>query len=718
MKQILLSGQGNIEVIESPAPHLPGDAILVQNAFSLISSGTEGAAVSRHKGIRGICEKALNSRHKWHQLLETAKNQGILATSSLVQGKLQGLSPIGYSCAGVVIDTTPDNSAFKIGQRVACMGTGFANHAEIVAIPNQLAVPLPENVSEAEAAFGAIACIAMQGLRRLELSPGERVGIVGLGLIGQIALKLAVVMGYQAYGFDINPHRVAHAKAHTKARMVHDFNDSALAEHVDSDTGGSLLDGILLCAATRESGPVNQAFDLCRQRGRVSVVGDIGLELERSRMYAKELELRLSCSYGPGRYDSDYELGGHDYPLAFARWTERRNLEYFISLLASGQLSLEDLITRRTPATDAESAYALVKSGGPQVFGVLLDYELDMPTPVTPSLFTCEYAPLIASDKVRLGIIGVGGYAKTHHLPNLARLPGATIDAVASKTGASAAVIARKYKARYATSQPQQILLDEQIQAVIISTRHASHAQLVINALQAQKHVFVEKPMATTLADAEAILHAQRTSGKIVRVGFNRRFSPWLAAMKAAAGSGRKTILIRVNVGDISNHWSNSIEEGGRLMGEGVHFFDLATWLAGSQPLSVSAEFQGGPSAQNPDAMVTIRYEDGSVATVIYTTCGNTAAGKEYVEIQSGGKTLILHDYHSLVCFGCKPDIRKKDRLNKGQAGAIAEFVNLITNGDGAAGADALAGYWATAIAELAVVSACEGQRVAIKTPS
>ena len=516
MKQVFLSGQGQVEVIETPLPARLHGGILVRNAFSLISAGTEGAAVTRKDGVKGLYEKAMNSRDKLGQVWDMVQSQGMASTKALIQNKLGDFNPIGYGCSGVVLEVDNEGLGFRPGQRVVCMGTGFANHAEYVVVPKNLAVALPESVGLEEASFGAIACIAMQGIRRLELSPGERIAIVGLGLIGQIALRLAVAMGYQAFGFDIDECRVVQAQKHAGAKLVLNSAASDPLSAVMENTSGAGVDGIVICASGKVDSIINQAFTMCRRRGRVSVVGDIGLGLERAKMYAKELEVRLSCSYGVGRYDPSYELEGQDYPLPYVRWTECRNLEYFIELLADKRLSIGDLVTRKFEVESTKQAYGLIKSGGTNVYGVLLDYGLPA-QPKLPSLpFTCRYdVPLLQNggQVVRLGLVGVGAYAKNIHVPNIQKIASLTILGVASKSGASAAVVARKVKAEYATSDVGELLKDDRVDAVVISTRHSSHAKLVLDALAAGKHVFVEKPMATTVDDCLKIVEAQREAG-------------------------------------------------------------------------------------------------------------------------------------------------------------------------------------------------------------
>ncbi len=716
MKQVLLSGRGQPEVLDVPAPHLGRGCALVRNVYSLISTGTEGAAITKNTGLLGLAEKATQSADRAGEIWRMVQTKGVAETVSLVRNKLDGYTAIGYSCAGVVIAAANDVE-LRPGQRVACIGTGFANHAQIVTVPRKLSAELPAAVSFEQGAFGALGCIAIQGLRRLELSPGETVAVLGLGLIGQLALRIATAMGYDAFGFDVSEARVTHAQRYGRARQV--YNSAATDPTVATMqlTRGTGADGVLICASSQSDEIVNQAFDLCRRRGRVSVVGDVGLGLQRAKMYAKELELRLSCSYGPGRYDPGYELEGRDYPIAYARWTEGRNLEYFLELLSTGRLNIDDLISARVAVSDAPQAYAKLKSQGPTTFGVLLQHSEEQADLAGPPLAKIDFQPTgrtSSPSPLRVAVIGTGGYASGVHLPNLARLKSAILQATASKSGASATVAARKFGARYATSDYQAIIGDDSIDAVLIATRHSSHAELVLAALEAGKHVYVEKPMALTIADCLRIVAAQRRSGRVLRVGFNRRFSPFCRPLRDHARRGRGLLDIRVNVGNIANHWSNSPSEGGRLLGEAVHFVDLANWMFGEQPKRVSAQFLGAADLLNPDVVLNVAYASGSVASVSYSTLGGTLVGKERIGLSAGGGMLLVDDYKTLSSFGPRVSTGRLPRGDKGQLGALQEFVEAIRTGRDAGGADATAGLLATAIILGALESGKQERAIAI----
>jgi predicted dehydrogenase/threonine dehydrogenase-like Zn-dependent dehydrogenase len=717
MKQVFLSGQGGISVLEAPVPGRMKNSILVRNRYSLISTGTEGAAVTKNTGLLGLYEKAMASSDRIQQVWSMVKTQGLLQTLDTVKNKLADYTAIGYSTVGTVIEVDNENMPFCPGDTVACMGTGFANHAEYIVVPRNLVARVPDGVAIERAAFGALACIAMQGIRRLELTPGERVGVIGLGLIGQITMRLLAGMGFRPYGLDLSSARVALAQ-NTANAEAWSLDERDSVQYVLGLTRGAGLDGVIICAATDSDAPVNLAFDLCRKSGRVSLVGDVGLNLERSKMYSKELELRMSCSYGPGRYDADYEIRGQDYGLGHVRWSEGRNLEHFLWMLQAGLLDLDDLISECYPVEDAPAAYARIKRGDPAILAVLLDYgePPDLPAAAIAARegMRVEIGPAAPATikqrgdgPVRLGIIGVGGYVKGMLLPQLKKLSNDfTVAALVTRTGGSAAAAARRFRVPVAASDHRLILDDPDIDAVLIATRHATHARFALEALAAGKHVFIEKPMAITTRDCLRIVEAQRQAQLVVRVGFNRRFSPFLQAMKAAVGQGCKLLNIRVNVGSIGNHWSNTAEEGGRLIGEGVHFIDLANWIMNCAPVGVSAQFVGDPDPLNPDACISIRYEDGSVANVVYTTMGHTARGKEYFELFGSGRTVVVDDYQLIRAYGCRIKTARADKGNKGQQGALAEFAQAIRHGEGNDGANAMAGLWATRIVRTAQVAA------------
>ncbi len=684
MKQVLFSGKGEVEVCEVPVPGVLPRSVLVATAFSLISTGTEGAALSGGGGLLGVVQSVRQKPERLKQAWRLAQTVGVHQALGFIQQKLAEYSAPGYSAVGRVIDVSDPSLPVKVGDLVACVGAGIAVHAEYLVVPENLLVVLPPNVAAREASFGALLCIAMQGIRRLQLDPGEIVGVIGLGLIGQITLQLLSAMGYRSIGFDLRGDRAAKARelGFSQAWSLTEADPVQLAAGL---THGHGLDGVIVSAATSSDAPVNLAFDLCRRGGRVSLVGDVGLQLERSRMYRKEIELRMSCSYGPGRYDDEYELGGKDYPYSYVRWTERRNLEYALSLIASGKLNLAPLISHSFSIREASAAYSVVKAAAADTYGVVFEYDS-----ATNATFLIERKVTVRGvtstgaarrdGLVRIAVIGTGSFCKSVHLPNLAKLRDLfAVTALSSRTGTSAMSPAKRYGIPLVTSDYREILGDASVEAVLISTRHSGHAKIVLEALSGGKHVFVEKPMCLTEAEGAAIVDRAAAAQRIVQVGFNRRYAPMLGLMREALGKGGpRTLSCRVNVGAIGDAWSNAASEGGRLLGEGVHFFDLCNWFMGSQPDAVSASAIGEQDVGNPNAAVIMRYPDGSTAQVLYTTLGHAGAGKEYFEAFGNGRTVSCEDYAQLRVHGASVAVPRSARRNKGLLLQLQGFAAAI----------------------------------------
>ena len=717
MKQVFLSGTGEVKLFDVPIPARIRDSVLVRNAFSVISSGTESTIVSRSGGLLGLYERARSTKDVAAKVWKLVETKGYKHAWDRIWDKIGDYSPMGYSCAGLIIEVDDDRMPFKTGDAVACMGAGLANHAEYVVVPKNLFVPVPEGVSLEEASFAALGCIALQGIRRLESTPGERIGVLGLGLIGQICVRILHALGHETFGMDVSETRAAKA-CETSGITAWSLDAVDSMTRVMDLTNGAGLDGVVVCAATSFDEPINLAFDLCRKRGRISLVGDVGLSLEREKMYEKELELRVSCSYGPGRYDPEYEVRSRDYPFAYVRWTERRNLEFFLYLLSDGRLSLKSLISARYSGEAAPQAYARVKEADPDTFGVLFDYGLppgEAATSRAEMERTVHYArpsKAIMGRRIRLGLIGVGRHAKDVHIPNLKKMEDTfVVQGIASRSGATAGIAAVRHGAAIATSDHRELLASADIDAVLIATRHTTHARFVKEALDAGKHVFVEKPMTLTLEDAEEIVAKSSEKGLIVRVGFNRRFSPWINAMRNAIGTdGLRIFSARVNTGLIPGDWSNTPEEGGRVLGEAVHFLDLCNWFMMLEPVSILAMFAGEETVIDPDLMVQIKYSRGSTGQILYTTLGSAQMGKEYFEAFGNGRAARSDDFKNFSSYGGRQSVGWGERGNKGHAMELKEFAAAI-HGEKfpIQGADARAGLVATWMALACYRSATTG---------
>ncbi len=704
MKQVFLSGKGEIEVFDVPIPGRMHDSVLVRNAFSVISSGTEGASVSEHGGLLGLYEKARSSKDVAGKVWKLVETKGYKNAWNQIWNKVSDYSVMGYSSSGWIVEADSNRIPFKPGERVACMGAGLANHSEYVVIPKNLFVPLPDKVSLEEASFAALGCIALQGIRRLESTPGEKIGVLGLGLIGQICVQMLHALGHETYGIDVSEERATKA-AETAGILAWSSSITDSTSKILELTKGIGLDGVIVCAATTHDEPINLAFDLCRKRGRVSLVGDVGLCLQREKMYEKEIELRMSCSYGPGRYDPDYEMSSHDYPIAYVRWTERRNLELFLQMLSTSRLNLKPLVSAQRNFEQAPEAYANLKKGDPNTYAVLFDYGplngQSEESHLKPGR-TIRYSQstkIAGGRRIRLGLIGIGGHTKEVHIPNLRKMGDLfVVQGIASRSGASAGIAALKNGAAIATSDHRELFASKEIDAILIATRHRTHATFVKDALDAGKHVFVEKPMTLTLEDAEDIVRKSDETGLIVRVGFNRRFSPYLNALRKTVGtSGLRMFSVRVNTGILPGDWSNTPEEGGRILGEAVHFFDLSNWFMGHEPVFINATFAGEETIIDPNLTVQIRYPDGSTAQIIYTALGDAQMGKEYFEAFGNGRAARTDDFKNFVTYEGVESVPRRQRGNKGHAMELQEFAAAIRGEKfPIGGADARAGMVAT----------------------
>ncbi len=707
MKQVCLSS-GQIAVLEVPVPACEPGGVLVRTSHSLISTGTELSATGGG-GRESLVMKAIRNPHLVRKVWEKVGTSGVRQTVDLVRARTQASLALGYSTAGEVVDVGAGVTAFQRGDRVACAGAGFANHAEYNFVPAQLASAIPPSVDYASAAFTTLGAIALQGVRRFNPTLGEQVVVVGLGLLGQITAQLLRANGCRVYGVDLLPARVDLARSLGMEEGLR-AGETDAARSVADWTGGAGADGVILCASGGSTGLLNHAFDLCRRKGRVVLVGDVPIRIARDKIYKKELDFFISCSYGPGRYDRGYEEGGLDYPLGYVRWTEGRNLGEVLRLMAGGALRVAPLIGRTYRADDAPSAYAALQ-GADRPIAVLLDYGLAEAAaePVLGRTVRMT-APRPADGKIRLGVIGAGGFFRAVHLPAIEKHGGFVIKTVASRTGLSIRDLAVKQGIEQVTTDPEELIRDPDLDAVLIATRHDLHAALAIAAAQAGKHVFVEKPMGLSIAECERIVAAVDKAGVLLAVGFNRRFSPHARAMKMVLDRSRetKTVIYRVNAGALpADHWlRDPVQGGGRLIGEGVHFFDFARWLVGSDPVAVTADAVRTPDGFDPDNIAAnVRFRDGSIASIVYTPSGHAGAGKERVEAFGGGCAIALDDFRSVEVHGAAAPAPARSRVvDKGHSEILDNFSKAI-RGTELLGVTAIDGYWATWCAERAIAS-------------
>jgi predicted dehydrogenase/threonine dehydrogenase-like Zn-dependent dehydrogenase len=673
VKQVLIRG-GGVVVEEVPAPTAGPRSVLVRVEWSCVSAGTESASVAM-SGLP-LYRRALKQPEHAKRALEIARSEGFVRTYKRFSGQLAAGLPTGYSAAGVVVDVGAEVDGFSVGDRVACAGAGIANHAELIDVPVNLVVRVPDDVGLDDAATVTLGAIALQGVRRAEPKLGDVVGVIGLGILGQLTVQLLRANGCRVVVTDLNTERVAQAVAHGAEDATGEF-----AERVRALSDGFGADAVIVTAATSSSAPMHDAAQACRRKGRVVVVGDVGLELERSDLYAKELDVLMSTSYGPGRYDEAYELEGHDYPIAYVRWTETRNMAEYLRLLEAGAVRLADLPRQTYVVDDAQRAF------DEKPLLALLEY----PARRDAATRTVRLRSVAARPGVvRVALVGAGGFAQGSHVPNLLKLRDRfELRAVVSRTGATAKAVATRAEAAYATTDLDEVLADPQIDLVLIATRHDLHVAQTLQSLRADKHVFVEKPLALNEEGLDAIesFYADRDA-PLLMTGFNRRFSPSAVRARELL-AGRTTPLIaeyRMNAGYIPlDHWVHGSQGGGRNIGEACHVYDLFDSLVGSdvEVESVSAHgirADGTRLSASDNFVATVAYADGSLCTLTYTALGNREHPKEQMELFADGTVLTLDDYKSLRVSGRGSGWRGTTQ-HKGHVEELEALANALRDG-------------------------------------
>jgi polar amino acid transport system substrate-binding protein len=685
MKQVLQNRKtGRPFVGEVPVPALQRGRVLVRTVASLISAGTERAAVELVS--KGLVQEARQRPDLVKAVVAKVKNEGLLNTFASVRDKMAASQALGYSAAGVVAAVAEDVTEFQVGDRVSCAGVGFASHAEVLSVPKNLCVHLPENVSFESGAYGTLGAIALQGVRLAEPTLGESVVVIGLGLVGQLTVQLLKANGCRVFGLDLDESRISLALELGADKAIVS-NDEA-AKEIDAWTRGYGADAVLITAATDSNQPIELAARVSRLKGRVIVVGMTGMNIPRAPFFSRELKLIISMSYGPGRYDPEYEERGQDYPLPYVRWTEKRNIESFLELIGDRRVNVERLTTHRFPITEADRAYQLI-SGDLQEpnLGVVLNY--DPEATVLRKISLGAAAPVRKSEKsIVVGVIGAGGYVPAMLLPHF-KSEGVEFRSIATATGISAHDVGKRFGFAYAVSSADEVLDEANINLVVIGTRHDTHAELARAALERNKHVFVEKPLALDDQQLESVLEVAAGSSAKLMVGFNRRFSP-LAQRAKEFFTGREaplSILYRVNAGRIPmEHWTqNAKEGGGRIVGEVCHFIDLMQYLTGALPVSVFAESISAKSGKIVDAdsvFITLRFADGSNGTVAYVSEGDKGLAKERVEIFGAGRVFVLDDYRRATLYkdGREEQIALKAQ-DKGQQAQVRQVCASVLEG-------------------------------------
>jgi predicted dehydrogenase/threonine dehydrogenase-like Zn-dependent dehydrogenase len=673
--QVFFDGTGKLHVEDVPAPVCSSGRVLVQVHSSVISAGTEAASLA---GGGSLLRQALRRPDLVQRTLKYAAQQGAAAAVALVQGASENWFPTGYSAAGTIVEVGDGITGFAVGDRVACAGAGFANHAEFISVPQNLCVKIAAQLSFQQAAFTTLGAVALHAVRRAEPTLGETIVVVGSGLIGLLAAQLLRNNGCRVICTDLAPERLALASSFGATPLQAAGGDLVRRVHALTDELGA--DAVMLCAGSKSSQLVNQAFEMCRERGRVVVVGAVGLDLERNAMYRKEIDLRISRSYGPGRYDSEYEEQGTTYPVGYVRWTETRNLQMIVDLLAAGTLDVQPLVSAEYAVSEAAAAYGRITSGDAAAVGVLLSYPQSDPVRAPQRVWQPAVVPQLRPGQVGLVLVGSGQFARLMHVPNLKALQGEVIvRGVVSATGGNARQTAQALRAGSATTDLAAALALPGVDAVLIATRHNLHAAQSIQALRAGKHVFVEKPLGLDAGECRAVLAEAESAALLCAVGFNRRFSVLAIALKESLDKtvGPKQLSYRVNAGALpADHWLlTPAIGGGRLVGEGCHFFDMLCWLCGSEPVSVAAQSVG---ATADDVACTLKFLDGSVATFVYSALGDARAGKERIEVMAGGGLAILEDFKSLVVSGMPGRSRRLRVADKGHRALLRHFLNAV----------------------------------------
>ena len=681
---------GSMQVLEVPWPALSPGMVMVRNHYSLISAGTEGSTVKTARA--GFIAKAKERPQQVKQVIDTLRSQGFTQTYRAVMKKLDAYSPLGYSSAGEVVDVAPDVHQFKVGDLVACAGLS-ASHAEIVAVPASLCVRLAPGADLRQAAYNTLGVIAMQGVRQADLRLGESCAVIGMGLLGQLTALILRAAGVRVVGVDIDPAMVDTAGRHC-LDLALTRDDPGIEGKIMQFTGGIGCDAVIITAASSSSDPINFAGAISRKRGTVVVVGAVPTGFDREpHYYKKELQLKMSCSYGPGRYDPNYEEKGIDYPAAYVRWTENRNMQAFQELLAAGRVDVGYLTTHTFGIDAAQDAYDMMMAKSERYIGILIEYDLAKAlVPSRPARPLRVAAPREKSPAVGVGFIGAGSYAQSHLLPNLPKGRAVSLVGVATGSSAGARSVADRFGFAFCSGDAGEILRDGRINTVFIATRHDSHAGYVMQALDAGQHVFVEKPLCLTEQELEQIaaLYASPDRGDgepLLMVGFNRRFSPLAKAMKSVVGDFPISAVYRINAGSIpADSWiQDPAVGGGRVIGEVCHFVDFLIFMTGSLPVSVHAAALDAPGQLRDSVTVTLAFANGSIGTICYFADGDKGCPKERVEVFANRTTLLLDDFRSLaVHAGGKKSEKRLGSQDKGQAGCVQGFVDAVVAGKGA----------------------------------
>ena len=683
MKQLIQSFKtGELGLFEVPAPMCEENGALVQTTVSLVSAGTEKMLVDFAK--KSMLAKAKDRPDLVKQVLDKMKKEGVRNTLEKVFTKLDTPIPLGYSSAGRVIKIGSNLSGINIGDRVACGGAGYANHSEINYIPKNLMVKIPNGVDDVDASFVTVGAIALQGVRQTDPKLGERVAIMGLGLLGQLAVQLLKANGCKVIGSDIDPDKMELALKLGADEVYHADN---LIKKANEFSNGYGVDAVIIAASTSSNQPVIDAAEISRMRGRVVFLGMVGMDIPRNIYYKKELDLRLSMAYGPGRYDPEYEEKGNDYPFDLVRWTEQRNFEAFLGLIDEGKITPKEILTHKFDFDDAMDAYDLLEGKVKEKYlGIVLNYKRDIKLEDEKIVKRSDKA--VSNNTINVGLIGAGNFTKSIILPNLSKVAGYELVGLCTATGVSASGTGKKYNFKYITTNSDEIFKNKEVNSLFVTTRHNDHAKAVLKAIENSKHCFVEKPLCIYEEELENI--AEAYDGKsIVQVGFNRRFSPMIENMKKNI-NGQVSINYRINAGIIPKDvWiQDRTIGGGRIIGEVCHFIDTCSYLTSSDVVSVFASSVQKDDKSIPDEdniNIILNYANGSTATIGYFAFGDSTMPKEYIEVFANSVSIQMTDFRELLIYSCgKTKKVKSANQDKGFVNEFKAFKEAVKSGESA----------------------------------
>jgi len=664
---------GYMQLLEVPFPALGEGQVMVRNHYSVISAGTEGKTV---KDARlSYVGKAKSRQEEVKKVVVAAKTHGVMKTYQMVKNKLESPNPLGYSCAGEVIAVADDITHLKVGDFVAC-GGATANHSEVVVVPKNLCVKIDNPEFVKSAAFTTIGAIAIQGVRQAEVNLGESSVVIGLGIVGQLTVQLLSAAGVNVIGLDIDQNQVDLAK---KNGLKHAYNsmEEGVKNVIEDVTNGYGADSVIITAGTSSLQPVNFAGEIARKKAKVVIVGAVPTGFDRKNYFKKELDLRMSTSYGPGRYDNDYEQKGLDYPISHVRWTENRNMEAFVELVEAGKLDVPSLITHQFGFDKAKEAYQLIVDRNEHLCGIVLEYDISKELKKDIQISTKKYNPT----DINIGFIGAGSFAQNFLLPNLSE---SNLINVATARATTARNVANKFGFDNCTGDADTLIGNDQINTVFIATPHNLHANYVIKALAANKNVFVEKPLCLTKEELEGIKEVESTSKGQVMVGFNRRFAPQIVALKDKMNDNLpKAINYRINAGKLpADHWTQDPKVGGgRIIGEACHFIDLCSFIAGSPITKVNANALKDANNLLDTVSISLGFENGSVANVSYFSNGNKKLNKEYLEVFCGEQVVVVDDFKSIEILSTAKKRSKKIPQDKGHQKEVELFLEAIQSG-------------------------------------